>query len=69
MPDVLVKNADYVVTVALRAINNPDTVARLKEMGAGPAPMGVAPFEKFWKAEIEYWRPIVLDPAIELEPN
>lgn len=56
-------------TEALRAINNPDTVARLKEMGAVPAPMGAAPFEKFWKAEIEYWRPIVLDPAIELEPN
>lgn len=52
---------------ALRAINHPDTVARLKEMGAVPAPMGAAQLEKFWKAEIEYWRPIVLDPAIKLE--
>lgn len=53
-------------TEALRAINNPDTVARLKEMGAVAAPMGAVQFEKFWKAEIEYWRPIVLDPAIVL---
>ncbi|MGZ5176257.1 MAG: Bug family tripartite tricarboxylate transporter substrate binding protein [Burkholderiales bacterium] len=54
-------------TEALRAINNPDTVARLKEMGAVPAPMGVAEFTRFWKGEIEYWRPVVLNPAIKLE--
>ena len=54
---------------ALRAINHPDTVARLKEMGAVPAPMGAAQLEKFWRSEIEYWRPIVLDPAIKLEQN
>lgn len=52
---------------ALRAINHPDTVARLKEMGAVPAPMGAAQLEKFWKSEIEYWRPIVLDPSIKLD--
>ena len=51
---------------ALRAINNPDTVGRLKDMGAVPAPMGVAQFTKFWKSEVEYWRPIVLNPAIKL---
>ena len=54
---------------ALRAINHPDTVARLKEMGAVPAPMGAAQLEKFWKSEIEYWRPIVLNPAIKLDPS
>jgi tripartite-type tricarboxylate transporter receptor subunit TctC len=54
-------------TEALRAINNPDTVARLKEMGAVPAPMGVAEFTRFWKGEIEYWRPVVLNPVIKLE--
>jgi tripartite-type tricarboxylate transporter receptor subunit TctC len=53
---------------ALRAINHPDTVARLKEMGAVPAPMGAAQLDKFWRSEIEYWRPIVLDPSIKLEP-
>lgn len=56
-------------TEALRAINHPDTVGRLKEMGAVPAPMGVAQLDKFWKSEIEYWRPIVLDLAIKLEQN
>ena len=64
-PPVLAK----LETEALRAINHPDTVARLKEMGAVPAPMGAAQLEKFWKSEIEYWRPIVLDPAIKLEQN
>lgn len=54
---------------ALRAINHSDTVARLKEMGAVPAPMRGAQLDKFWKAEIEYWRRIVLDPAIKLEQN
>ena len=38
-------------------------------MGAVPAPMGVAQFTKFWKSEIEYWRPIVLNPAIKLDEN
>jgi tripartite-type tricarboxylate transporter receptor subunit TctC len=54
---------------ALRAINHPDTVARLKEMGAVPAPMGAAQLDKFWKSEIDYWRPIVLDPSIKLDQN
>ena len=54
---------------ALRAINHPDTVSRLKDMGAVPAPMGAAELDKFWKSEIEYWRPIVLDPAIKLDQN
>jgi tripartite-type tricarboxylate transporter receptor subunit TctC len=54
---------------ALRAINNPDTVARLNDLGAVPAPLGAVEFGKFWRSEIEYWRPIVLNPAIKLEEN
>jgi hypothetical protein len=38
-------------------------------MGAVPAPMGAAQFDKFWRSEIEYWKPIVLNPAIKLEQN
>lgn len=44
---------------ALKAINHPETVARLKEMGVIPHPMGVAELDKHWKSEIEYWRPII----------
>jgi hypothetical protein len=29
--------------------------------------MGVAEFTRFWKGEIEYWRPVVLNPVIKLE--
>ena len=44
---------------ALKAINHPETVAKLKDLGAIPAPMGVAQLDKFWKADFDYWRPVV----------
>jgi tripartite-type tricarboxylate transporter receptor subunit TctC len=43
----------------LKAINHPDILAKLKELGAIPAPMGAAQLEKFWKADFDYWRPVV----------
>ena len=27
--------------------------------GAIPAPMGAAQLDKFWKADFDYWRPVV----------
>ena len=44
---------------SLKAINQPETVAKLKDLGAIPAPMGVAQLDKFWKADFDYWRPVV----------
>ena len=44
---------------SLKAINQPETIAKLKDLGAIPAPMGVAQLDKFWKADFDYWRPVV----------
>jgi tripartite-type tricarboxylate transporter receptor subunit TctC len=44
---------------ALKAINQPDTITKLKDLGAIPAPMGAAQLDKFWKADFDYWRPVV----------
>ena len=44
---------------ALRAINHPDTLAKLRDLGAIPAPMGAVQLERFWKADFDYWRPVV----------
>ncbi len=44
---------------SLKAINHPETVAKLKDLGAIPAPMGVAQLDRFWKADFDYWRPVV----------
>ena len=46
-------------TESLKAINHPDIVAKLKELGAIPAPMGAAQLDRFWKADFDYWRPVV----------
>jgi tripartite-type tricarboxylate transporter receptor subunit TctC len=46
-------------TEALKAINHPDTLAKLRDLGAIPAPMGAAQLERFWKADFDYWRPVV----------
>jgi len=50
---------------ALKAINHPDTVAKLKDLGAIPAPMGAAQLERFWKADFDYWRPVVQSVKLE----
>lgn len=44
---------------ALKAISHPETVAKLKDLGAIPAPMGATQLDKFWKADFDYWRPVV----------
>jgi tripartite-type tricarboxylate transporter receptor subunit TctC len=52
---------------ALKAINHPDTVARLRDLGAIPQSMGVAELDKHWKSEIEYWRPIIQSANLSLD--
>ncbi len=44
---------------ALKAINHPETLAKLKDLGAIPAPMGATQLDRFWKADFDYWRPVV----------
>ena len=50
---------------ALKAINHPDTVAKLRDLGAIPAPMGTAQLDRFWKADFDYWRPVVQSVKLE----
>jgi tripartite-type tricarboxylate transporter receptor subunit TctC len=50
---------------ALKAINHPDTIAKLKDLGAIPAPMGAAQLDRFWKADFDYWRPVVQSVRLE----
>ena len=52
-------------TEALKAINHPDTLAKLRDLGAIPAPMGAAQLERFWKADFDYWRPVVQSVNLE----
>ncbi len=50
---------------SLKAINHPDVSAKLKELGAIPAPMGAAQLDRFWKADFDYWRPVVQSVKID----
>lgn len=52
---------------ALKAIKHPDTVAKLKELGAVPAPMGAAELDRFWRAELAYWRRAIEGANLKLE--
>jgi tripartite-type tricarboxylate transporter receptor subunit TctC len=40
----------------LKAVNHPETVAKLKELGALPSPMNAAELDRFWKSEFDYWK-------------
>lgn len=51
----------------LDAAEHPGTVARLKELGAIPAPMSSADLTRFWKSEFEYWRAAIKAANIVLE--
>ncbi|HMN80528.1 MAG TPA: tripartite tricarboxylate transporter substrate binding protein [Burkholderiaceae bacterium] len=52
---------------ALKAINHPDTMAKLKELGAIPTPMNAGELDKFWKAEMVYWRDAIRDAKVQLD--
>ncbi len=51
----------------LKAVSQPDTLAKLKELGAIPAPMNAAELDRFWKSEFDYWRAALRTANITLE--
>jgi tripartite-type tricarboxylate transporter receptor subunit TctC len=40
----------------LKVVNHPETVAKLRELGAVHAPMNAAGLDAFWKSEFDFWR-------------
>jgi tripartite-type tricarboxylate transporter receptor subunit TctC len=54
-------------TEALKAVNHPETLAKLEELGAIPAPMGAAGLDAFWKSEMTYWRDAIRDANVQLD--
>jgi tripartite-type tricarboxylate transporter receptor subunit TctC len=52
---------------SLAAARHPETVAKLKELGALPAPMPVAELDRFWKNEFDYWRAAIKAANLKLE--
>jgi len=51
----------------LKAVNHPETLAKLKELGAIPAPMNAAQLDRFWKSEFDYWRNALRTANIKLD--
>jgi tripartite-type tricarboxylate transporter receptor subunit TctC len=52
---------------SLAAARHPETVAKLKELGALPAPMPAAELDRFWKSEFDYWRGAIKAANLKLE--
>jgi tripartite-type tricarboxylate transporter receptor subunit TctC len=52
---------------ALKAINHPETTAKLKELGAIPSPMNAAALDRFWKSEFDYWRNSIRSANVPLQ--
>ena len=46
-------------TEAIRAVNDPIITARIRSLGAIPVASTADELDRFWRSEIEYWRPIV----------
>jgi len=44
---------------AIKAVHDPAVTARIRSLGAIPVASTADELDKFWKQEIEYWRPIV----------
>lgn len=51
----------------LKAVQHPETLAKLKELGAIPAPMSAAELDRFWKSEFDYWRAALRTANIKLD--
>ena len=51
----------------LKAVRHEETLAKLKELGAIPAPMNAAELDRFWKAEFEYWRGALRTANVKLD--
>ena len=52
---------------AIRAVNDPIVTARIRMLGAIPVASTADELEQFWKAEIEYWKPIVKSLNLQLD--
>jgi len=44
---------------AIKAVHDPAVTARIRQLGAIPVASTAEDLDRFWKSEIEYWRPIV----------
>jgi tripartite-type tricarboxylate transporter receptor subunit TctC len=51
----------------LKVVSHPDTIAKLKELGAVPAPMNAATFDAFWKSEFDFWRKAIVATNFKVE--
>lgn len=54
-------------SATLAAARHPDTVAKLKDLGALPAPMGSAELDRFWRSEFDYWRGAINAAKLKLD--
>ncbi len=52
---------------AVRAVLDPIVTARIRSLGAIPVASTAEELDKFWKSEIEYWRPIVTRLNLQLD--
>ena len=50
-----------------KAVNDPIVTARIRMLGAIPIASTADELDKFWKSEIEYWRPIVTRLNLQLD--
>ncbi|WP_296557011.1 tripartite tricarboxylate transporter substrate binding protein [Pigmentiphaga sp.] len=54
-------------SAVLAAARDPETVAKLKELGAVPSPMNTAELDRFWRSEFTYWRDAIKAANLSLE--
>jgi tripartite-type tricarboxylate transporter receptor subunit TctC len=54
-------------TEAIKAVHDPTVTARIRQLGAIPVASTAEELDKFWKTEIEYWRPIVTRLNLQLD--
>jgi tripartite-type tricarboxylate transporter receptor subunit TctC len=54
-------------TEAIKAVHDPAVTARIRQLGAIPVASTAEELERFWKTEIEYWRPIVTRLNLQLD--
>lgn len=52
---------------ALAAARHPDTIAKLRELGALPTPLNAAELDRFWRSEFDYWRGALKAANIKLD--
>ncbi|MBN9426530.1 MAG: tripartite tricarboxylate transporter substrate binding protein [Burkholderiales bacterium] len=61
-PDVVA----HLEKAVLQGCAQPDVVAKLKDLGAIPDPMGSRALDQFWKAEFNYWKQAIAAAGLPL---